>query len=170
MIAILLALWAASPPGTPSSVSQTPDTALNRQIGIPLATLRDSLFAVQGSGAAFRRDLAAASPDLVIARARRVQESCTSALATAAATRRALAATTLPPRSGPRATDLQRTLSMLQADLARCQRDFDPGTRYTRVDSLRAWGPSRLILIDASVRRAVHASDQLRAVLGYKPT
>jgi hypothetical protein len=168
MIAILLALWAASPPGTPSSVSQTPDSALNRQLGIPLATLRDSLFAVQGSGAAFRRDLAAASPDLVIARARRVQESCTRALATIVTTQRALVATTLPPRTQPRSADLQRLLPKLQADLARCEREFAPGAWYTRVDSLRAWGPSRTVQLDASVRRAVDATDHLRAALGYK--
>ena len=168
MIAILLALWAAAPPGTPSSVSQTPDTALNRQLGIPLATLRDSLFAVQGSGAAFRRDLAVASPDLVIARARRVQESCAGAGVAVAAAQRALAATTLPPRTQPRSADFQRVLPKLQADLARCQREFAPGGSYTRVDSLRAWGPSRTVQLDASVRHAVAATDHLRAVLGYK--
>jgi len=168
VIAILLALWAASPPGKPSSVSQTPDTALNRQLGIPLATLRDSLFAVQGSGAAFRRDLAVASPDLVIARARQVQESCTRALATIAATQRALAATPLAPRTQPRSADLQRLLPKLQTDLARCSREFAPGAWYTRVDSLRAWGPARTVQLDASVRRAVDATDHLRAALGYK--
>jgi hypothetical protein len=168
VIAILLALWAASPPGTPSSVSQTPDTALNRQLGIPLATLRDSLFAVQGSGAAFRRDLAVASPDLVIARARRVQESCAGAGVAVAAALRALAATTLPPRTQPRSADFQRLLPKLQADLARCQREFAPGAWYTRVDSLRAWGPSRTVQLDANVRHAVDATDHLRAVLGYK--
>jgi len=168
VIAILLALWAVLPPGTPSSVSQTPDTALNRQLGIPLATLRDSLFAVQGSGAAFRRDLAAASPDLVIARARRVQESCKGAVVAVAAAQRALAATTLPPRTQPRSVDFQRLLPKLQADLTRCQREFAPGAGYTRVDSLRAWGPSRTVQLDASVRHAVGATDNLRAVLGYK--
>ena len=169
MIAILLALWAASPPGTPSSVSQAPDTALNRQLGIPLATLRDSLFAVQGSGAAFRRDLTVASPDLVIARARQVQASCAGALATVAATQHALAATPLPPRTRPLAADLQRLLPKLQTDLTRCQREFAPGAWYTRVDSLRAWGPARTVQLDASLRRAVTATDRLRAALGYKP-
>jgi len=168
VIAILLALWAASPPGTPSPIPQAPDTTLNRQLGIPLATLRDSLFAVQGSGAAFRRDLAAASPDLVIARARRVQESCTRARAMILTTQRALAATKLPPRTQPRSADLQRVLPKLQADLARCEREFAPGARYARVDSLRAWGPSRTVQLDASVRRAVDATDHLRAMLGYK--
>jgi len=168
VIAILLALWAASPLGTPSSVAQTPDAALNRKLGIPLTTLRDSLFALQGSGAAFRRDLAGASPDLVIARARQVHESCTGALATIAATQLALAATPLPPRTQPRAADLQRLLPKLQADLERCQREFAPGTWYARVDSLRAWGPARTVQLDASVRRAVDATDHLRAALGYK--
>jgi hypothetical protein len=168
VITILLALWAASPPGAPSFVVQTPDTALNRQLGVPLATLRDSLFAVQGSGAAFRRDLAAASPDLVIARARRVQETCTGALAAVTVVQRALATTTLPPRTEPRSADLQRLLPQLQADLARCHREFAPGVWYTRVDSLRAWGPSRTVRLDASMRRAVDAMDHLRAVLGYK--
>lgn len=168
MIAILLALWAASPPGTPSSVRQAPDSALNRELGVPLATLRDSLFAIQGAGAAFRRDLTVASPDLVIARARRVQESCTRALPALAAAQRALAATALPPRTKPPSADLQRLLPKLQADLSRCQREFAPGAWYTRVDSLRAWGPSRLVQLDASVRRAVDATDRLRAVLGYK--
>jgi hypothetical protein len=168
VIAILLALWAASPPGPPPSVAQAPDTALDRQLGVPLARLRDSLFAVQGSGAAFRRDLAAASPDLVIARAQRVQESCTGALPAVAAAQRALAATTLPPRTAPRSADLQRLLPQLQADLARCQREFAPGVWYTRVDSLRAWGPSRTVKLDASLRRVVEITDHLRAVLGYK--
>ena len=168
MIAILVALWAASPPATPSSVSQAPDTALNRQLGIPLATLRDSLFAVQGSGEAFRRDLAVASPDLVIARARRVQESCAGAVVAVVAAQRALAATTLPPRSQPRSVDFRRLLPQLQADLARCQREFAPGVWYARVDSLRAWGPSRTVQLDTSVRRAVAATAHLRAVLGYK--
>ena len=168
MIAILLALWAASPPGPPSSVAQAPDSALNRQLGIPLVRLRDSLFAVQGSGAAFQRDLAAASPDLVIARARRVQETCTGALAAVGAARRALATTTLPPRTQPHAADLQRLLPQLQADLTRCQREFAPGLWYARVDSLRVWGPSRTVTLDASVRRAVDAADHLRAELGYK--
>ena len=168
MIAILLALWVASPPGTALSASQKPDSALNRRLGIPLTTLRDSLFAVQGSGAAFRRDLAAASPDLVIARARRVQESCTQALATIAATQRALAATPVSPRTQPLSADLQRLLPKLQTDLARCQREFAPGAWYARVDSLRAWGPSRTVQLDASVRRAVDATDRLRAALGYK--
>ena len=168
MIAILLALWAASPPGTPRSVAQAPDTARDRQLGVSLATLRDSLFAVQGSGAAFRRDLTAASPDLVIARARRVQESCSGALPAVAAAQRALAATRLSPRTQPRSADLQRVLPKLQADLARCAREFVPGAWYTRVDTLRAWGPSRTEQLDASVRRAVDATDHLRAALGYK--
>lgn len=168
MIAILLTLWAASPPGTVSSVPQAPDTALNRQLGIPLVTLRDSLFAVQGSGAAFRRDLAAASPDLVIARARHVQEACGRAGAAVADAQRALVAATLPPRTRPRSVDLQRLLPQLQADLQRCEREFAPGAWYARVDSLRAWGPSRIVQLDASVRRAVVATDHLRAALGYK--
>jgi len=168
VIAILLALWAASPPGTPSSVPQTPDTALTRALGAPLAALRDSLFAVQGSGVAFQRDLAVASPDLVIARARRVQESCTRALAAVAAAQHALATTTVPPRTEPRSADLQRLLPKLQADLKRCQREFAPGAWYARVDSLRAWGPSRTVQLDASLRHAVDATDHLRAALGYK--
>ena len=168
MIAILLALWAASPPGTPSSVAQAPDSALQRQLGVPLARLRDSLFAVQGSSAGFRRDLAAASPDLVIARAGRVQETCTRALAAVGAAQRALGTTTLPPRIQPHAAALQRLLPHLQADLTRCQREFAPGLWYARVDSLRAWGPSRTVTLDASVRRVVNATDDLRAELGYK--
>jgi hypothetical protein len=169
VIAILLALWAAAPPGNAVSLAQTPDSVLNRQLGIPLVELRDSLFALQGSGQAFRRDLAAASPDLVIARAQRVQESCGSALAAVQATQRALTATTVPPRTRPRAADLQRLLLQLQADLSRCQREFAPGAWYTRVDSLRGWGPSRLAQLDVSLRRAVDATDHLRGALGYKP-
>jgi hypothetical protein len=168
MIAILLALWAASPPGTPASIAQEPDTAVQRHVGAPLVTLRDSLFAVQGAGAAFRRDLQTASPDLVIARARHVQESCARAVAAVAATQRALATAAVPPRTKPRLVDLQRELPKLQADLERCQREFAPGAWYARVDSLRAWGPSRTVQIDASVRRAVVATDHLRAALGYK--
>ena len=168
MIAILLALWAASPLRIRSSLPQAPDTTLTRELGAPLAALRDSLFAVQGSGAAFRRDLEAASPDLVIARAQRVQESCARAIATLRAAQTALTTTTLPPRSRPLATDLQRLLPPTQAELARCQRDFAPGAWYARADSLRAWGPSRLIQLDASVVRAVRATDRLRSALGYK--
>jgi len=168
MIAMLLALWTAVPPIIPASVIQAPDSALNQQLGVPLATLRDSLFAVQGAGAAFQHDLAAASPDLVIARARRVQESCARALAAVAAAQRALAATGLPPRTQPPSAELRRRLPQLQADLVRCQREFAPGAAYARVDSLRAWGPSRLAQLDASVRRAVTATDHLRSALGYK--
>ena len=168
MIAILLALWAASPLRLRSSLPQTPDTTLTRALGTPLLALRDSLFAVQGAGAAFRRDLEAASPDLVIARAQRVQESCARAVATVRSARTALTATTLPPRARPLATDLQRMLPQTQAELTRCQREFAPGVWYARADSLRAWGPSRLVLLDASVLRAVHATDLLRGALRYK--
>ena len=168
MITILLALWAASPPGTPALTAQTPDTALTRELGNPLRVFRDSLFAVQGAGVEFRRDLAAASPDLVIARARRVQESCARAIAALRDAQHAIATTTLPARTRPPVADLQRLLPQLQADLARCQREFAPGAWYARVDSLRAWGPSRLSQLDVSVRRGVDATDRLRAALGYK--
>ena len=168
MIAILLALWAASPLRGRSSLPQTPDTTLTREIGAPLLALRDSLFAVQGTGAAFRRDLEAASADLVIARAQRVQESCARAIGTVRSAQAALTATTLPPRSRSLASDLQRLLPQTQAELARCQREFAPGAWYARADSLRAWGPSRLMQLDASVLRAVRATDRLRRALGYK--
>jgi hypothetical protein len=168
VIAILLALWAASPLPTRLSPPQIPDTTLTRELGAPLQALRDSLFAVQGAGAAFRRDLAAASPDLVIARAQRVQQSCARAIAALRAAQAALTTTTLPPRRRPPANDLQRMLPQTETELARCQREFAPGAWYARVDSLRAWGPSRLVQLDASLLRAVHATDRLRSVLGYK--
>jgi hypothetical protein len=168
MIALLLALWAAPPPGTLLSARQTPDTALTRELGAPLLALRDSLFAVQASGGAFQRDLAAASPDLVIARAQRVQESCVRAVVAVRAAQRALATTPLAPGPRARAAELQRLLPQVQADLSRCQREFDPGAWYARVDSLRAWGPFRLAQLDARLLRAIRATDHMRAVLGYK--
>ena len=168
MIAILLALWAAAPPGPRSSLQQTPDTTLTRELGKPLLTLRDSLFAVQGAGVDFRRDLAAASPDLVIARSRRVQESCTRTISALRAAQRALTTTTLPAHARAQAAGLQRLLPGLQADLARCQSEFEPGLWYSRVDSLRAWGPFRLSQLDASALRVIRATGTLRAALGYK--
>lgn len=168
MIALLLALWTAAPPSARPSARQAPDTVLTRELGAPLAALRDSLSAVQGSGEAFRHDLATASPDLVIARAQRVQESCVRAVGALRAAQRALAATTLAPGPRPHAAELHRVLSQLQGDLSRCQRDFAPGVWYARVDSLRAWGPSRLDQLDDRLLRAIRATDHLRAVLGYK--
>lgn len=107
------------------------------------STLLAAFSSVRSAAARFRYDLAHASPELVLARARDVRAACVTAQA---------AADSLAPRLAANATRRDE-LSLVQRALAGCVRDWESSSRRVHADSLRAWGPHRLQTLNAALRR-----------------
>lgn len=162
MIRTAFLLWAAL-------ASQSPDSAARAALTRAIFTTRDSVRAVRRSAAAFRRDLGAASPDLVVARSQAVRSACAGAIPPATALDSLLSAQPRE-RGTPVATRarVERRLGDLRATLARCEKEFDPGYWYTRSDSLRAWGPYRLQQIENVLRAYEYEIQTYVAAIGLR--
>jgi hypothetical protein len=153
VIAGLLVLWALS--------AQSPDSAAQAAVMDRVMVLADSLAALRGAGAQFNRDLGGASPLLVLTRARAVRVRCAGAAA-AAARLDSVYARHAPAIARDRGVaGWRRELAKLQAELARCQREWTPAHGRASADSLRAWGPHRLARLEEATRRYTEAAARL---------
>ena len=142
---LALALVAQAPP---------PDTVRQARYERTLNGVSDSLDVVRGAIAAFPIDLASVSPDLVLARASRVRQSCHGAALGLEQVSTLLAAGVYLPHAKVEQGRLQSGTADLRHTLARCEREWaapDPPTRAS-ADSLRAWGPYRGARLNAALR------------------
>lgn len=142
---LALALVAQAPP---------PDTVRQARYERALSSVSDSLDVVRGAIAAFPIDLARVSPDLVLARATRVRQSCHGAALVLEQLSALLAAGVYVPHARVEQGKLQSGTTDLRRTLTRCEREWtapDPPTRVS-ADSLRAWGPYRGAQLDAALR------------------
>ena len=131
-----------------------PDTVRQARYERTLSGVSDSLDVVRGAIAAFPIDLARVSPDLVLARAARVRQSCHGATLALGQMSTLLAAGVYVQHAKVEQGRLQSGTTDLRRTLARCEREWsapDPPTR-TSADSLRAWGPYRGARLDEALR------------------
>jgi len=147
MMTVLLALTLVAQAPPPDSVRQA-------RYERTLSGVSDSLDIVRGAIAGFPIDLARVSPDLVLARASRVRQSCHGAALALDQVSTLLAAGVYVPHAKVEQGRLQSGTTDLRRTLARCEREWaapDPPTR-TSADSLRAWGPYRGARLDGALR------------------
>jgi hypothetical protein len=144
-VLLALALVAQAPP---------PDTVRQARYERTLSGVSDSLDVVRGAIAAFPIDLARVSPDLVLARASRVRQSCHAATLALGQVSTLLAAGVYVPHAKVEQGRLQSGTTDLRRTLARCEREWDAPDPPTRAsaDSLRAWGPYRGARLDEALR------------------
>lgn len=144
-VLLALALVAQSP---------SPDTVRQARYEHTLSVVSDSLDVVRGAIAAFPIDLERVSPDLVLARATRVQQSCHGAAMSLEQVSTLLGAGVYRPHAKAEQGRLQSGTSELRRTLARCEREWAVPNRPTRAiaDSLRAWGPYRGSRLDEALR------------------
>ena len=131
-----------------------PDTVRQARYQRTLSGVSDSLDVVRGAIAAFPIDLARVSPDLVLARAARVRQSCHGAALALEQVSTLLAAGVYVPLAKVEQGRLQSGTTDLRRTLGRCEREWaapDPPTRAS-ADSLRAWGPYRGARLDTALR------------------
>ena len=135
-------------------VAQSPDTVRQARYERTLRGVSDSLDVVRGAVAAFPIDLERVSPELVLARATRVRQSCHGAAAALEQASTLLGAGVYKPQAKVEQGRLQNGTGALQRTLARCEREWAVPGRPTRAiaDSLRAWGPYRGARLDEALR------------------
>jgi hypothetical protein len=144
-VLLALALLAQSP---------TPDTVRQARYERTLSGVSDSLDVLRGAIAAFPIDLTRVSPELVLARATRVRQSCHGAAVALEQVSTLLGAGVYTPHAKVEQRRLQSGTAELRRTLARCEREWavpDPPTRAI-ADSLRAWGPYRGARLDEALR------------------
>lgn len=148
-------------------VVQAPDSAATASLARVLKAVDDSLSNVRGVAANVRTDLSAASPALVRSRAARMSGRCEGARAALVQLESALVAV-----YSARAAAAQRTLrgeaGQLTRTLERCAREWDATRPGADPDSLRAWGPHRLDLLEQQIRRYAERARVFRARAGIK--
>jgi hypothetical protein len=147
MMTVLLALTLVAQAPPPDSVRQA-------RYERTLSGVSDSLDIVRGAIAGFPIDLARVSPDLVLARASRVRQSCHGAALALDQVSTLLAAGVYVPHAKVEQGRLQSGTTDLRRTLGRCEREWaapDPPTRAS-ADSLRAWGPYRGARLDGALR------------------
>jgi len=136
------------------AVQAPPDSAARAQMTQRLRVVAESLGALRGAAAHFRRDLDKASDQLIRARAKQVRASCTNTLAVTDSLAVPLAAHRYTPARGDvdqRA--LQTELTTLRRALFICRGEWDASLGHAHPDSLRAWGPFRLTSLEGLMRR-----------------
>ncbi|HEX4574838.1 MAG TPA: hypothetical protein VH158_06890 [Gemmatimonadales bacterium] len=132
---------------------QAPDSAPPTRYDAAFATFIDSLSAVDGAVAAFQADLGSASPDLVLARARRLELRCGAARRAGTALAGLLAGDASRPSPSSAERRARRDLDALERVLEKCERDYDIRSPSARPDTLKAWGPFRLNRLQGELRR-----------------
>ena len=145
MMLVILAAWTVA--------TQAPDSVAHARLRDAMLALTDSLNALAGASAAFTRDLDRSSRQSVLTRGGEVRARCTSARAAVDDVHRvytAHAAVVAQDRGMP---EYRRELGQLGAELARCEREWQTPYAAAAADSLRSWGPHRLTLLDAAMRR-----------------
>ena len=131
-----------------------PDTVRQARYERTLSGVTDSLDVVRGAISAFRIDLDRVSPNLVLARASRVRESCHGAGAALQQVSTLLSQGVYVEHAKVEQARLGTGTSELRRALARCEREWAAPTPPTRAvaDSLRAWGPYRSARLDDALR------------------
>ncbi|HSD33263.1 MAG TPA: hypothetical protein VLB49_15190 [Gemmatimonadales bacterium] len=153
MTLLLFVAWAMG--------TQAPDSVARARMGDAVTALGDSLSALAGASATFSRDLDRSSRQAVLARAADVRVRCVGARIAAGEVDRVYAANA-PAFAGDRGMpEYRRELSRLEAELARCESEWQTPYSAATADSLRAWGPHRLSRIEAAARRHAAAAAQL---------
>jgi len=131
-----------------------PDSAARAMVYERLQVMTESVGALRGAAAHFRRDLDRASIQLVLARAGEVRSSCANARIAGDSLASPLAARTYTPSRGERdQRALMQELVALRRALQNCEREWDTRPGVLRADSLRAWGPFRLNALETLMRR-----------------
>jgi hypothetical protein len=153
MLPLLLVAWAVG--------TQAPDSVARVRMGDAVTALGDSLTALAGAGATFTRDLSQSSRQAVLSRAADVRVRCTGARAAAREVERVYAAHATVVAADRGMPEYRRELGRLDAELARCEREWQTPYAAAVADSLRAWGPHRLSRIDAAARQYAAAAAQL---------
>lgn len=146
MLGTLLALWTAL-------AAQGPDSAARARYALALKNFDDSLAAVHAAAVAFRVDLATASRELVLARARRLELRCAAGRRAADSLAALLKAGTFTASQRVAAARARRDLGAVDAMLAACERDYDIASPRTKPDTLKAWAPYRLSRFEGELRR-----------------
>ncbi|HEX4600200.1 MAG TPA: hypothetical protein VH116_02305 [Gemmatimonadales bacterium] len=146
----MLVLWVAL-----GSVlaAQAPDTAPATRYDAVLASFLDSLAAVDGAVAAFEADLGTASPDLVLARARRLELRCGAARTAGRVLAGVLPGDASSAATSPAERRARHDLAALERVFEKCERDYDSRSPAARPDTLKAWGPFRLNALHGELRR-----------------
>lgn len=150
---LLLVAWAVG--------TQAPDSIARARMGNAVTALGDSLAALAGAGATFTRDLDQSSRQAVLTRAADVRVRCAGAATAASEVDRVYAAHATVVATDRGMPEYRRELGRLQAELARCAREWQTPYTSAAADSLRAWGPHRLSRIDAAARGYAAAAAQL---------
>lgn len=166
MIATVTLVWTVFAVQRPPHTTPA-DSAARARFVTALHTVDDSLSAVRSTAGEFRLDLAAASPDLVRARAGRVQARCLGARTVVAQLEQQLTSQVYTPQARAAQESLRQELVPLARTLARCTREWNPGSTVP-VDSLKAWGPYRGAQLAAAVRRYGAKAAAFRAAAGLR--
>jgi hypothetical protein len=153
MTLLLLVAWAMG--------TQAPDSVARIRMGDAVTALADSLSALAGAGATFTRDLDRSSRQAVLARAADVRARCVGARIAAGDVDRVYAANATLVAGDRGMPEYRRELGRLEAELARCESEWQTSYSAATADSLRAWGPHRLSRIEAAARRYAAAAAQL---------
>lgn len=141
MMPLLVIAWAVG--------MQAPDSVARVRIGDAVTALGDSLTALAGASATFTRDLSRSSRQAVLSRAADVRVRCEGARAAAREVDRVYAAHATVVASDRGMSQYRRELGRLDAELARCEREWQTPYVAAAADSLRA-APLRQAAIAAA--------------------
>lgn len=147
--------------------AQSPDSVTKHRFLDALRAVDDSLLSVRSASATFRSDLAAASPELVLARSSRIRDRCAGARAALARLDTVLAVA-YSPRAGQPQRALRAEGVTLAGTMMRCEREWDTAPRRSAPDSLRAWGPYRIEQLDVAMRRYTAKAGAFRSRTSLK--
>lgn len=151
------------------SLQSTPDSAARFHMSQQLRVVSESLSALRGAAARYRRDADKASDHLMWTRAIEVRAGCTGTLAVADSLAVLLAARRYtPPRGESNQRALQADLATLRQALRACRRDWDASNR-ARADSVRAWGPFRLTALERVLRQYEQRATGFRGYVESPP-
>jgi len=164
MSGLLVALWVAVAPP-----AQVPDSAKPARVERVIDAASDSIGRLRSAAYGFSLDLQAASPALVLARARRVRDGCAGAAAELESLQRVLSVATLTPRAGAEQARLRTAAANLLRALTLCRQEWEPSPpSVTLADSLRAWGPYRVQQLTLALRRYEEALRVFQVRAGLK--
>ena len=160
MIEVISLLWVAIAPQHPDSV----------RFANALKAVDDSLTGVRRTAAGLRTDLGSVSPALVFSRAGRQRTQCTGSRAAVTELQRVLGSRVYTPRAAAAQQALQAEAVAVRQALERCEREWAPqaGPPPGRADSLRAWAPHRLELLQRAIRRYELKAAAFRGSAGLK--
>jgi hypothetical protein len=135
------------------TVQAVPDSDARANAARQLRAVTDSITALRGAAARYRRDSDKASDHLMLTRANDVRAQCGGVLVAADSLAVLLNAHRYAPSRDDRLQRaLQVDLATLRQSLRTCQREWDAGERRARADSIRAWGPFRLAALESVLR------------------